>query len=115
MTSQLWHKDIVLPPLPTLTGRVPLRYSHHALQASENDRYGNLRILKSLTLDRCEVIEVETQGKQIIKFVLRCSYSETLDIVFAVIPGREWFVKTVWGQEKNDLHKTLNRSRYVGG
>lgn len=97
------------------TGRVPLRYSKHAIQASANDRYGNLRILKSLTLSRCEVIEVETDSGKIVKYLLRCAYSDTLDIVLAVIPGPVWLVKTVWGQAKDDHHRTLDRSRYVGG
>lgn len=94
-----------------------LRYSSHAKAACNDERYGHVRQLRTITLSRFTVIEVETKGEEIIKYVLRGSYDEQFDIVFVLMPESPvvWFVKTLWLQEKNDLHKTLNRSRYVRG
>lgn len=116
MSTQLWHSDIRLPAGFTAPrGRWPLNYSQHAIRASFSDHYGEIRILKSLTMSRFDVVEVETLDGEVVKLVIRGSYNEDFDIVMAVMPtaSNTFFVKTVWLNRKNDRHATLDRNRYV--
>lgn len=113
----LYHKDIRLPEGFRLPCRVvTLEYSRHAQRAADDDRYGMIPVLPILNLGLCEVIEVEIAGRRVEKMVLRTGLDAHNDVVVVVIPKtpNHYFVKTVWINEKNDDHKTLDRSRYVG-
>lgn len=111
----LYHADIRLPDgfrLPDQ--RVTLEWSRHAEQARTNDRYGIIPRFESIPLSRFSVVEVGVEGRKVEKVVVRGHWTETLDVVFVLIPtARDWFVKTVWVNERNDTHGTLDRSRYV--
>lgn len=112
--TRLWHKDILLPALPPMPHRVNLHYTRHAADVSSAD---GVTMFQSITTARFEVIEVETKGYRPVKYVLRGAYNETDDVVLVLIPQNTgaWIVKTVWLNAKNDIHRTLNRSRYVRG
>lgn len=114
MSTQLWHSEIRLPDnFVRPTGRMRLCYSQHAIRASLSDRYGEIRILKSITADRFDVVEVETHNGRTVKYVLRGSYNDEFDIVLVIMPATPGgFVKTVWLNRKSDRHSTLDRSRY---
>lgn len=110
----LYHAEIGLPRgFVKPTGRVPLRWTRHADAARRNDRYGDIRRFGSATLDRLTVIEVGIEAGNVAKILFRGKYTEKLDVCMVLIPGREWTVKTVWINERNDVHKTLDRSKYV--
>lgn len=110
----LYHADIRLPRgfrLPNRT--VSLRWTRHATDACNNDRYSILPQVIALDLNQCRIIEVGVEGKRIRKIVVRTDLDDDLDMVFVLIPGPEWTVKTVWANRKNDSHRTLDRNRYV--
>jgi hypothetical protein len=112
----LFHKDIGFPANFTKpTGRVPLYWSGHAREAAEQDRYGIVPQFKTMTLDRCEVIEIEVVCNRVVKMVLRARIDNERDACIAVIPAKEtaWVVKTVWVNLHTDAHRTLDRSRYA--
>lgn len=112
----LYHSEIRLPDgFVAPKGRVALRYTSHARHACDTDRYGRIRMLKGMTLDRFAIIEVGVESGRVVKIVYRGRYDEQHDIVIVVIPSKTapWTVKTVWLNEAGDSHQTLDRSRYV--
>lgn len=111
---KLYHSELGIPNnAKTNFGSMLLDYSPHALEAALDDRYGNIINLPSfLDTSTAQVIEVETDNNgKTTKVLYRVPYSDELDLVLAVIPDRR-FVKTVWLNQKNDLHNTLDNSKY---
>lgn len=92
--------------------RVPLQWTQHA-ERERNDRYGQIPKVDSLPLSVFKPIEVETQGNKVVKLVVRGHLTKDLDAVFVLIPGPQYRVKTVWINQRDDTHCTLDRSRYV--
>lgn len=112
----LWHADIRLPDGAVLPRTVVnLEWSRHADGERTKDRYhSEIPAFPALPLHLCRIIEVETEGRAITKWVVRIPWRGDLDLVFVLIPRKgSWFVKTVWINERNDSHKTLDRSRYA--
>ena len=113
---ELYHRDIGLPPGFTLPNRVVnLHWTRHAERARLDDRYGNIPHVPVLDLGQCNVIEVGLTGRKVEKVVVRTPFDDYYDLVFVLIPqSGAWIVKTVWYNQANDTHKTLDRSKYVG-
>ncbi len=119
---RLYHKDIGLPPAAVAAlprRREVLTYTQHARRAAETDRYGDLsRWLPRLLDFRCvTVVEVGLEDGTLRHVLVRYTMPGTapaLDLVLALkrLPG-QWIVKTVWANETNDTHNTLDRSRYA--
>lgn len=111
---ELWHSEIRLPTgFVAPTERVTLEWSIHADRARKDDRYAEIPKFKTIPLSVFSVIEVETTGSKVSKLVMRGHWTADLDVVFVLIPGPVYFVKTVWINKRNDVHKTLDRSKYV--
>jgi hypothetical protein len=115
---ELYHRDIRLPDGFTLPARlIMLKYTAHALRAMGNDRYGQIAHIPIINLGKFEPVEVGVENGLVQKVVVRGEYNDTLDVVFVLIPHQPtrdtWTVKTVWLNEANDSHKTLDRSKYV--
>ena len=88
------------------------RYSNHARAAAEDDRYGKVYLPHRVDLRKGKTIEIGVTGRVITTIVHRFPYDDKLDLVMAIMPDNN-FVKTVWFNEKNDTHGSLNRSRYA--
>ncbi len=110
----LYHYQIYMPPkFNPKVGTVVLQYGPHALRAANTDRYGAVRLDSTLNTNRALCVEVELIDGQVTKLVYRISYSAALDLVLVVSPKMgHFFVRTVWLQEKSDVHATLDVSRY---
>lgn len=112
----LYHSEIRLPDgFVAPTHRVRLRWTRHADEARVTDRYGDIRRFETATLGRLSVVEVGVEGGRIAKILFRGRYTDTLDVCMVLIPNgtAPWTVKTVWVNERNDAHATLDRRRYV--
>lgn len=109
----LYHKDIYLPEIKKENKPVKLHYTHHAIEASKSDRYGQINLPEKINLIEWDLVELETDDKtgNIQKIVVRKNYSKIHDIVLVIIPST-CRVKTVWLNTKNDNHKTLDRKKY---
>ena len=109
---KLYHKEFGIPTAAeTVVGKLPLERSQHALRAAKDDRYGNIiNLPRILDTSKAQVIEVEMEGDRTTKVLYRVPYSDTHDLVLAVMP--DGFVKTVWLNAHDDLHNTLDASRY---
>ena len=98
------------------TARVSLNWTRHADSARTNDRYGIIPKVDTIPLSCFSVVEVGVENNKVCKIVVRGHWTKDLDVVFVLIPNAclPWTVKTVWINERNDSHKTLDRSKYVG-
>jgi hypothetical protein len=110
----LYHRDIRLPSGYRLPARVvELVWTKHAERARGNDRYGEIPRIPVVNLAYCDTIEVGVEGSRVAKVVVRTAFDANVDLVLVLIPGARWTVKTVWFNEVNDTHKTLDRTKYV--
>lgn len=111
--SGLYHHTMGIPlNANTQLGEIMLNYSEHALNAAKNDEYSNIiNLPKSLDTSKSQVIEVEMIGNKTIKVLYKVHYDEQFDLFIAVLPDRK-YVKTVWLSKKDDLHETLNKTKY---
>ena len=68
-------------------------------------------IIENITLENCKPFEVEYDEnlEQVTKCVLRLNYDSKRDIS---IVFREGVIITCWLNDKNDLHNTLDESKY---
>ena len=94
------------------------RLSRHLMEYLDNDDsdrrkfdfdgiMGTIEYLK--TMDSVESFEVETENGFLTKCVVRVSYNERKDIC---IVFRKGLVVTAWLCDKNDNHKTLDKTKY---
>jgi hypothetical protein len=109
-----YHKDIFIPDKLLAVARkgvIRLHYAPHAIRAAQDDRYGPIKLPETLDTNKATIIEVEIEDGGI-KVLYRAQYSDTLDICIPVLINKN-LAKTVWGNMKNDRHKTLDRSKYT--
>lgn len=114
MTTLLFHKDVFAPAaLFRSPGAIRVKYTRHARESAEDDRYGNLSAhLKDwVDMDEAEIVEVEVRDREITKRVVRVHADEKLDLVMVI--QADGLVRTVWGNLHDDTHKTLDRSKFV--
>lgn len=112
--TKLYHFQVGIPKeLVYKFGIFNLVYSQHAMEQAKQDRYGFVRLPQTLDTNTAKVIEIETDmNDKVTKVVYRVPYSRENDLVLVVMPDRQ-FVKTVWLNRKNDLHRTLDRAKYT--
>lgn len=94
--------------LRPVDGLVP---SGHALRERDSDRYGKFDIPTNFNPENDEVIEIEITNGALNKIVARRPIDEKRDVVFVFLPLSK-LVKTCWVNERNDTHKTLDKSAY---
>ena len=85
--------------------------SAHALRERDSDRYGKFEIPTAFDPATWTVIEIEVANGALNKVVARKAIDEKRDIVMVFLPLTK-LIKTVWVNESNDLHKTLDKSNY---
>jgi len=115
----LYHKDIGFPDAvqKSISGAqdrgisFPLSYGSHAREQAFSDRYGKISLPKKLNVAEAEAIEVQVINNKLHKILWRTDHDNENDICLAVLM-ENGFVKTVWLNEKNDLHATLDHSKY---
>lgn len=113
----LYHYQLGIPFNLSLPSRLNVTYSRHALRAASEDRYGSIDLPSAINTTGALVVEVEAgDNNRPVKLVLRANYNSTLDVIYVILthslPDNSFMVKTVWLNEKNDAHKTLDVTRY---
>ncbi len=108
----LYHKDIFMPPLRLGNGMIKLNYSLHALDSAYNDRYDIIKLEECYNFSKAEIVEVEVKNGVAIKVVARFDYNDKYDLTIVVVPQTK-IVKTVWLNRKDDIHNTLDATKYV--
>ena len=107
----LYHKDIGFP-----TCQVPsaydLHYSQHAQRQAQHK--GIQPLPEGVLVGPEDLIELETRRNgpvnEPVKCVFRVPHTTTHDLIIVVKP--DGFVKTVWLNAVDDLHDTLDASKY---
>lgn len=108
----LYHRDVFMPDVARrLRFAVMLKYSNHARHAAKDDKRGKVNLPRVLDSREATLIEAEVVNGRVVKLVYRMAHDDKTDVSLVVLP--DGFVKTVWLNEKNDHHKTLNTSRYA--
>lgn len=114
-TILLYHKDIGFPINTKLpTGKfLFFGYSHHAVNASKDDRYGEFTLPRPLIIDfkEVDIFELGISNDAIVKVGCRMPCNELYDISY-VVSMTSKSVITLWLNEKGDIHQTLDSSRY---
>ena len=100
-------------------GLLKLEWTRHALRECQADRYGIIHPPTHLDTEKAQVIEAEIERDEggklwTKKVVYRIPYTDTKDMVLVVIPqlAKASKVKTVWINVRDDLHSTLDESKY---
>jgi hypothetical protein len=112
---KLYHKKLGLPKnLARYTNqRYSLEYTRHAQMECVKDKYKLIYPPFTLVLILDDIIEIEEDGGKVTKIVARTKYDDSFDLIVVFIPnGNKGVVKTVWLNEINDNHKTLDKSKY---
>lgn len=135
MENKLYHEmvyipnEILLESMKLKRDLVKFAYSHHFQyqMEDENDYKHYIKdktllefALAKLTTSLFKPFEIETEfdirGKErVCKIVVRVPFDDKRDITFAIIPrgNGEGFVKTAWLNNREDIHFTLDKSKYV--
>lgn len=114
--ERLYHKDIGFPKdvqMPRgFSPVIRLRYGQHARDEAASDKYGNLKLPNAVDVRKGQIVEIAVVGNTVVKMVVRFPYDDKKDLVMVIQP-QDGFVRTVWANEKNDQHRSLNRNKYV--
>jgi len=109
--SELYHVKLGFPKQAVfIRGTLSLTYSRHALAESINDRYGIIVLPQKLNVENATLIEIEVEMNVVVKSVYRIPLDAERDLVLVVL--RDGYVKTVWVNKRNDVHRSLDRSKY---
>ena len=110
----LYHASIRLPKIPMPVGRAYLYYTRHALNAARDDSIRDYELPKFIDLRYAKVIEVGVEENMLVKVLYRVAFDGDFDLCLVVVPGgAKWRVISLWLNEVNDNHRTLDHSRYV--
>jgi hypothetical protein len=111
----LFHKKVFMPEDIASIKRIVFTpvYTQHAKDEANSDIYGLIELPAKIAFTGKDVFEAEYINGAYTKLVVRIAYDDTLDITIAFIPAT-LSVKTVWFNDKNDLHFTLDTRKYTG-
>ena len=102
---ELYHTELGFPKNVDLpSGIFNLSYSHHAQNASYDDRYGQMHLPDTLNVDDAKLIEIEVENNQVVKGVYRINYSDDLDLITTEHLGEVEFTVT------DDKHTVITLS-----
>lgn len=108
----LYHADLGIPQHINLEFACYLNYTLHAREAAKSDRYGPINLPTVFDTRNATLIEVGVENGSVVKAMYRQHYDNRHDLCL-VINLKANKVVTVWLNEKNDNHKTLDASKYV--
>ena len=110
----LYHFEIGFPPLALAQVKplFTLRPTAHAENEAWDDKRGVIRLPKIFHPAVAKIIELETDvAGRVVKILAREKHDDKTDVVYAVAVADK-AIKTAWLQDKTDLHRTLDRSKY---
>ena len=114
----LYHKDIfMLPEIKNLpTQRWKLVLESHALEKikHEEDKFGvHIDIPETLIFSGEQIIEADIEYPVVKKVLIRYHLDEIHDICWVIMKvGNKRICKTMWVNKREDVHKTLDKTKY---
>jgi len=125
--NEAYHRDVHLPlekwNLPI--GPLVVEHSNHTKKEWKKDRYrledydDEPPTFFNMKPEHIVEVHLNKDSKRLEKIVARFPYDDKNDAVLPLIgftknpTGYNAFAKTMWFNDKNDLHNTLDRSQYV--
>lgn len=124
MNNGTYHRDLPggIPEkaLWTFVGdRLLLSYSRHAMLAAIDDRYSHRaswQAPRELFLRVEQIVEATLENGAAVKAVVRVNLDATRDLVLVLQQPDEHgrvFVRTLWINDREDRHSTLDRKNYA--
>lgn len=120
--SKLYHREVYWLSYFDTQSQILIksanRLSNHLwehIEISDKPRYDidvSKLFLIVKSLDSVEPFEVEVDNNKVVKCVIRTRYDNNRDISIVI---REGFIVTAWLNHNNDLHGTLDVSKYERG
>jgi len=107
----LYHKEVYMPEVEIISSIEQVNYTLHALDAAESDPYDVIILKNEYDFSKSDTIEIEVKDNEVIKLVSRFDYNNEYDLIVVIVPQNK-NVKTLWLNEKNDTHLTLDTSKY---
>ena len=112
----LFHAEVFMPEVarrPVYEG--PLHYRQHAQDEARKDRYGRIALPCEFRAAGARLVEAEVvaETERVVKQVWRQPLDELRDLVLVLNP--DGFVRTVWVNLRADTHRSLDKTKYVGG
>ena len=108
-----YHKDIYLPEqAKNLQFACVVEYTPHARREANSDRYGTIRLPAVFDSRNAELIDVTIDENTIRRALYRMPYDDDKDLCLVIDPNTRKGI-TVWLNEKNDTHASLDASRYA--
>jgi hypothetical protein len=111
----LYHSEIYMPEIAQRVAFAALvRPTPHARHAATSDRYGAFALPTVVDTRTGNLIEADVTNNVVTKVVFRFGYDAHRDIVLVIDPRPSMPVLiTAWLNEKDDDHRTLDRSKYA--
>ena len=113
LADGLYNRAVKLPAslLAAACRRFRLHFTRHALTSALNDRYGTPNLKPVIEVQPEQLVEALVERGVPVKFVVRQPNDAQTDVVLVIRPeGEVGHVITVWVNDKNDQHSTLNKS-----
>lgn len=126
MSEKLYHRDLGFPPKvrklldvatdPDKNFIMRLKYTRHALEQKYRHMKkinGEVNLPDTVNYKDCDPIEVRMKDGKIIKVLYRTPYDKNTDLILVVAHDQTVnLVVTLWLNDKDDHHETLDLSRY---
>lgn len=108
-----WEEEIQNQINALLNLNFPLKYDAHAKENMLKRGISTSGVnLEKLNGGYC--FEAEVKRSKVIKFVIRYGYNDTMDLCSVWLPKKDClYCKTIWLNEKDDKHYTLDANKYV--
>lgn len=128
--SDLYHIEVYMPQeyidssLSSQRALGTYRFSYHLKKRLFGDRdYKHalnnkvlVQCINSLRLSPIVPFEIEVDDGEVVKLVVRVPYTEENDVSIAIQLNSSNgcpLIKTAWLNDKNDVHTTLDTTKYV--
>lgn len=108
-----WEIELQKQINSILNSNLPLKFSCHALENKLKRKIST----SNITLDYLKsgfCFEAEVNTNKVVKFAIRNDYNNAFDISSVWIINSDClFCKTIWLNNRNDKHSTLDKNKYV--
>ncbi|MBD5584021.1 MAG: hypothetical protein HDQ88_02985 [Clostridia bacterium] len=108
-----WKDEIQNQIDIALNSGLPFKFDKHAT----DNKFKRSISIDGITTEKLKkgyCFEAEVKNDKVVKFVIRYGYNDTYDLVTVWNPRAKClYCKTIWLNEKDDKHITLDESKYV--
>ncbi len=113
---KVFFPDEVVNKLPNKHSIIELSYTQHAIIKAQ--RLGGLLLNRSLNLNNCVFVEAKLykNTKKLKELLVRKPFNKSEDICMTLLTTSNFdrfIVKSIWLNNNNDMHSSLNKNNYI--